>query len=175
MDKIKLHFQKNFAIYTVFIVCLVVIAITLFVTQDNNQEDKIEEVDTSMFKVLTLKQTLELFDDKNPKLLVIGYKTCSATIKYTSYLQIAQAKFGFQTYYLDLSTIDETQRDDYNKLVEKLDFEYNYNGTIDKFSKFIGDTPMTIVIKNKKQEAGYIGSMNDTTLGTIVKQYGIAS
>lgn len=174
MDKIKLHFQKNFAIYAVLLVCLVIIAIALLVTQDNKQE-KIEEVDTSMFRVLTLKQTLELFDDKSPKLLVIGHKTCSATVKYASYLQIAQAKFGFQTYYLDLTTIDETQIDDYNKLVEKLDFEYNYNGTIDKFSKFIGDTPMTIVIKNKKQEAGYIGSMNDSTLGTIVKQYGITS
>lgn len=174
MDKIKLHFQKNFAIYAVFIVCLVVIAITLFITKEQKTEE-IEEVDTSMFKVLTLKQTLELFDDASPKLLVIGYKTCSATIQYASYLQIAQAKYGFQTYYLDLSTIDETQRDDYNKLVEKLDFEYNYNGTIDKFSKFIGDTPMTIVIKNKKQAVGYIGGMNDTTLGTIVKQYGITS
>lgn len=175
MDKIKQHFQNNFAIYAVLLVCLVIIAITLFVTKNNNQEEKIEEVDTSMFKVLTLKQTLELFDDKSPKLLVIGHKTCSATIKYTSYLQIAQAKFGFQTYYLDLTTIDETQIEDYNKLVEKLDFEYNYNGAIDKFSKFIGDTPMTIVIKNKKQESGYIGSMNDSTLGTIVKQYGITS
>lgn len=175
MDKIKTHFQKNFAIYAVLLVCLVIILITLFATKNNNEVEKLEEVDTSMFNVLTLKETLKLFDDNSSKFLVISHKNCSATINYASYLKIAQAKFNYQTYYLELSSIDESQSEDYKKLVEKLDYEYNYNDTIKQFGQFIGDTPMTIIIKNKKQVWGHIGSMNTTTLETITKQYGVAS
>lgn len=103
MQKIKSHFKNNLPIYLVLVTCIIIVGISLFVTKQNNKEE-VETVDTSMFKVLTLEETLKRFEEDEPTLLVIGYKTCSATIHYTPYLQIAQAKYGYDTYYLELDS-----------------------------------------------------------------------
>lgn len=174
MKKIKSHFKNNLPIYLVLVTCIIIVGISLFVTKQNNKEE-VETVDTSMFKVLTLEETLKRFEEDEPTLLVIGYKTCSATIHYTPYLQIAQAKYGYDTYYLELDSIDESQKEEYDQLVEKLDMEYNFQGTVEKFGNFIGSTPMTVIIKNHKMVYGYIGSINDDTLGSLTKMYGIAT
>ena len=133
MEKIKKHLKNNFAIYIVLVTCIVILGIAISV----NSKPKVEKVDTSMFEVVTLDEALELFETDEPKLLVMSVPTCTATIGYTPYLQIAQAKHRYNTYYLDLTTID-TKSEDFKKLQEKLDFEYNFMGTIDKFSKFRG-------------------------------------
>ena len=46
-------------------------------------------------------------------------------------------------------------------------------GRVDKFSEFIENTPSTIIIKNKKQVFGHIGSISTDTLGTYAKLYGV--
>jgi hypothetical protein len=169
VERIKKHFIDNFAIYAVILACIVVLSVALFITN----KPKLEKVDTSMFKVVTIEKALELFESNEPKLLVMSVPTCTATINYVPYLQIAQAKYSYTTYYLDLTTID-TSREEFKKLQEKLDFEYNFYGEVDKFSKFIENTPSTIIIKNKKQVFGHIGSINTDTLGTYVKLYGVS-
>ena len=169
MEKLKKHFLDNFAIYAVILACLVVLGVAIFITH----KPKVKTVDTSMFQVVTLKETLELFETNEPKLLVMSVPTCTATISYTPYLQIAQAKYSYITYYLDLTTIDTTS-EDFKKLQEKLDFEYNFYGEVDKFSRFIENTPSTVIIKNKKQVFGHIGSINTDTLGTYAKLYGVS-
>ena len=169
MEKLKQHLLNNFAIYTVILACMVVIGVALFITS----KPKVETVDTSMFKVVTLEETLKLFETDNAKLLVMSVPTCTATISYTPYLQIAQAKGNYHTYYLDLNSID-TSSEDFKKLKEKLDLEYNFYGNIDKFSEFIENTPSTVIIKNKKQVYGHIGSINTDTLGTLTKMYGVS-
>lgn len=171
MNKIKKHFMNNLPIYSVLLVCIVIICVSVFVTH----EPEVETVDTSLFEVVTLKEALKLFEQDEPRFLVIGYKTCGATISYVPYLQISEAKLGYKTYYLELDSIDENQKDDYNKLVEKLDYEYDFLGEKDEFGKFIGSTPMTVIINKGKQVFGYIGSMNTTTLETITKLYGVAT
>lgn len=173
MKKLKKHFKQNMPIYAVVLVCIVIIGISLFITRDVAPEEVV--VDTSKFKQVNLQETLELFESDEPKLLVISLNTCSATVDYATSLTIAEAKFGYDTYYLELSEIDESQIEDYNKLVEKLDYEYNFRGQVDKFGSFIGTTPMTIIIKNKKQVFGYIGSLDVATLENITNLYGIAT
>ncbi len=170
MDKLKSHFRNNFAIYVVLLACLVVILIAKFYTR----EEPIPTVDTSMFKVLTLDDTLKLFDDDSAKLLVISVSTCSATINYTPSLQIAQAKYGYTTYYLELDDLD-SESEQFTKLMDKLDMDYNFKGNVQKFSYFIGSTPMTIIIKNKKMVFGYIGSMNTETLKALTNTYGVST
>ena len=127
-----------------------------------------------MFQVVTFKEALKLFDDKEPKILVMSVDGCTATINYVDSLKIAQAKYGYTTYYLDLNNA-EKELEDFNKFIEKLDFEYNFRGKIDKFSSFIENTPSTIIIKNKEMVYGYIGSMNEKTLHTITELYGVTN
>ena len=40
-------------------------------------------------------------------------------------------------------------------------------------SKFIENTPSTVIIKNKKQVFGHIGSISTNALETYVKLYGV--
>ncbi len=168
MEKIKKHLLDNFAVYAVLLACVIVILVAVFITS----KPKVETVDTSMFKVVTLKETLELFETPEPKLLVMSVDTCTATIGYVPYLQISQAKHGYETYYLNLNTIDTTS-EDFKTLLDKLDFEYNFRGTVGKFGQFIENTPSTVIIKNKKQVFGYIGSISTDTLGSYVELYGV--
>lgn len=170
MDKLKKHFRNNFAIYVVLLACLVILLITLFYTR----EESPATVDTSMFKVLTLEDALKLFDDDSAKLLVISVSNCSATINFVPSLQIAQAKYGYTTYYLELDNVD-SESEQFTKLMDKLDMEYNFKGNTQKFSYFIGSTPMTIIIKNKKMVSGYIGSMNTEALKALTNKYGVST
>ncbi len=169
MKKLKNHLLDNFAIYAVVLACIIVILVALKITS----QPKLKTVDTSMFKVVTLQEALELFETEEPKLLVMSVENCTATIDYVPYLQISQAKHRYNTYYLDLNSID-TSSEDFKLFQEKLDFDYNFRGTKGKFREFIENTPSTIIIKDKKQVFGYIGSISTDTLGTYIKLYGVA-
>lgn len=174
MGKIKKHLKNNLVIYLIIITCALVIGISLYVTNANKEAD-VETVDTSLFEVLTLEETLKRFDLDEPTFLVIGYKTCSATISYVPTLQIAEAKYGYKTYYLELDSIDESQIDLYNEFVAKLDMEYEFQGETAKFGTFVGSTPMTVIIKDHKMVYGRIGSINSDALAALTKMYSIAA
>lgn len=169
MDKLKTHLKNNFAIYAVLLTSIIVICIAIAV----NSTPKVETVDTSMFKVVSIKEVLNLFEQEEPVLLVMSVETCTATLDYVPYLQIAQAKGRYNTYYLDLNSID-TSSEEFKLLREKLDLEYEFYGTIGKFSDFIENTPSTVIIKNKKQVYGHIGSISTDSLGTLTKLYGVS-
>jgi hypothetical protein len=57
---------------------------------------------------------------------------------------------------------------------EKLNLEYSFYGNVDKFSAFMSNTPQTVIIKNKEQVYGHIGSISTNTLETLTKMYGVA-
>lgn len=173
MDKISAHLKKNASIYLILLVCLVAIIIALILSNQKEEEMEIAKVDTSLFKVVTLEEALNFFESDEPVFLVVGLETCSATINYVPYLKIAEAKYGFQVYYLELSSIDSSQIDTLNKFIEKLDVDYKLKDKVDKFGKFIETTPATIIIKNRKQVFGYYGSMNTSTIETIAGKYGL--
>ena len=170
MKKVISHLKNNIAIYMVLLASIVILCVALFVTKDS----KVEKVDTSMFRVINVKEALKLFKEDNANLLVISTSTCAATIKYVPSLQIAQAKDSYNTYYLELDDVDYKSKD-FQELLKKLDMEYNFNGKVAKFSEFIGSTPMNVIIKNKKMVHGYIGTMDTDTLHTITSLYGVSA
>lgn len=169
MEKLKKHFKNNFAIYAILIASIIILCIALFVTKETPGE----KVDTSMFRVVTPKEALRLFDEDKANILVISTSDCAATIKYVDSLKIAQAKYSYNTYYLNLDDVEKDMKN-YEKLLDKLDMEYNFNSKVDKFSSFMGATPMTVIIKNKKMVHGYIGTMSVDTLYTITSLYGVS-
>ena len=170
MEKIRKHLKNNFAIYIVLVTCTVILGIAISV----NSKPKVEKVDTSMFEVVTLDEALELFETDEPKLLVMSVDTCSATKGYVPYLQIAEAKRRYVTYYLDLNSID-TSSEAFKEFQAKLDMEYTLFDKVDKFSTFMESTPQTIIIKNKKMVYGHIGSMSTDTLVTLTDLYGVGT
>lgn len=170
MNKITNHIKNNFAIYAVLLTCLVITLIAIFVTS----KPKVEKatVDTSMLTVIDVKQANKLFDDISPKLLVISTTDCSVTATYVSSLKIVQAKRGYNTYFLSIDDLDLEDKE-VQELLSKLDIEYNLKGKVGKFGDFIGATPMTVIIKNKKMVHGYIGNMSTSSLETITDLYGV--
>lgn len=170
MDKIIAHIKNNASIYFVIIGCLIVLSIVLLMSNKDNS--KKEEVDTRYFKILSINETLKLFDSNEDSVLVIGKKDCPATVELGKTITIAKAKYGFTVNYLELSNLDPNSTE-YKSLIEKLDYEYTLYDKTDKFGNFLGNTPMLIIIKGRKMSYGYIGNMTLASLETILRQYGV--
>lgn len=174
MDKIKKHLKENGVIYFVVISCLLILGGTYIITKNNTQEEKVETVDTSLFKVVNLSEALKLFDDDNVKMLLIGYETCSATIDYVPTVQYVEVSRGFTAYYLDLKD-NMKESEELDAFIAKLDLEYDYKGEVRTIGEFLGYTPTTLIIKNGKVVYAYIGSINTTSLNTISNKYGLGT
>ena len=170
MDKIIAHIKNNASVYFVIIGCLIVLSIVLLMSNKDNS--KKEEVDTRYFKILSINETLNLFDSNEEKILVIGKKDCPATVELGKAITVAKAKYGFTINYLELTELDPSSTE-YKSLIEKLNFEYTLYDKTDKFGNFLGNTPMLIIIKGRQMSYGYIGNMTLTSLETILRQYGV--
>ena len=170
MDKIITHFKNNAIIYLILVLCLIIIGVSLFI----KGQDTLKEVDTSLFDIVSLDKANSFFDDNDPKLLLISTKTCQATVKYQPTLTIAAAKENIKVHYLELTDIDKEDRavmEKFYKFQEKLDYPYKYRGEEKSIGQFIGSTPMTIIIKNKKVVFAYIGSMSQETTMAFIERY----
>lgn len=180
------------------VVCLIVIAIILAInttvlifknsnssnnntnTNNNNDLDNKEQTsdyDVSMMDELDLTGALKLFDEKDKTyVLYIGRPDCSACISYLPTLQEAQENLGYTTKYINLNNID-TKSDDYTKFSNKLSVKYTMTVSgeekTETFGTWMGYTPMTIIIKNGKMVDGEIGTINYSTLVSLLKNNGI--
>lgn len=170
MDKILNHFKNNAIIYLILLLCLAILIIAIFV----KEQQEPEEVDTSKFKVVTLKEAIKLFDDKDPKYLLISTHDCQATINFVPSVVIALATEQVDVYYLELTSIDtESEEDlaDFAEFQKLLDLDYTFRGETKPVGEFIGNTPMNIIIKDRKVAFAFIGSMTTETTKTLMKRY----
>ena len=171
MNKILEHFKNNILIYLIILACIIILLVVKFIPSDAEPDQP--KVDTSMFNVVTIEQTMDLFKDKEPKTILISVHNCSATENYVPTLQLAQAKLGFVSYYLELTDID-TDSEAFAEFLEELDtFEYNFQGQKGTLKTFLGNTPLTLFIKDNKIVYGYYGSMSESVISTFVKKYGV--
>ena len=170
MTKIINHIKNNAILYLIIVLCLVILAIAIFM----KAEPKKEILDTKHFKVVTLDEALKLFDDDSPKYLLISTNTCTATIGFSPTLIIAGAKAGITIHYLELNDIDKSNKEVMAKFYEfqrKLDIEYSLKDETKKLGEFIGTTPMNVIIKNKKVAFAYIGAMSQDTTYAVMTRY----
>lgn len=172
MEKILNNLKENIAIYLVIILTIVIGLIIYFINPKPEEIKK--DLDISMFHVKTVEETIKLFNSKEPVFLFIGRNSCSACAYYVPIVQITMAKQGFSVNYLELEGID-TESDSFKKLVDIMDYKYTLNDQEGTLGTFLGNTPMTVIIKNKKIVYGYIGSIEEEKLTHIVKEYGVVS
>lgn len=133
--------------------------------------------DVSMMEELDLSKALDLFNDKDKTyVLYIGRPDCSACVSYLPTLQEAQENLGYKTQYLNLNNVD-SKSDDYTKFINKLSVKYTMTVSgeeqTETFGKWMGYTPMTIIIKNGKMVDGEIGAISYSTLTSLLKNNGI--
>ena len=169
MNKLKEHLTNNLAIYLIIIATIVIFLIIKFVPHE--EETK---YDTSLFNVVDLKGANELFKDNINKVLIIGREDCNACQNFLPTLKYAMIKYSFNVSYIELDNINP-KNEGYDEFINNIDYTYTLKEKTDKFSTFLGVTPMVIIIKNNKMVYGYIGSMSEETIGAIVTQYGITN
>lgn len=168
MNKVLQHIKANIAIYLIIIATITISCIIAF----RKPETPEIEYDTSMFNVVDIEGANQLFNSNQDQLLFVGRKTCSACQDFVKSLQIAMAREHFYVSYLDIENMDTSSKD-YQDFISKLDYEYTYANKTAPFGKFMGSTPMVIIIKNNKMVFGILGSMSSDTILTIVHQYAI--
>lgn len=173
MSKLKTHLKNYGLIYLVLVLCLAVIGITLIVSKVNKEND-VDYVDTSMFNVVSISDVNKMFETDEPTYLVIGLNTCSATISYGKTLQIAEAMYGFTVNYLELADVDTTTSD-FTEFMSNLDVDATMQDEEGTLAEFLGNTPMTLIIKNKKVVYSFIGSLSDSVVETLVTKYDLSS
>lgn len=102
------------------------------------------EYDVSMFKQIDVDGLKEAFDSEEAKVVYLGRATCGYCVQFLPVLQKAQDEFGYQTLYIDITTIDE----DGAKEIQGMDsfLEENY-----------GTTPLVIIVKDGKLVKGHVG------------------
>lgn len=172
MNKVLTHLKNNFVIYLVLIACLIVALIAFFYTSKREQVVT-DKLDSSMYTPVDIAGIDFLFSDPEPKLLLISSDSCTATMEYSKTLNYEMLRYDYKVYYLNLDNID-MESEEYKNFIKKLDLDYDQKGEKGKFYEFMGLTPMTVIIKNKKMVYGYIGKMSGNSLSAITERYGVS-
>lgn len=171
MEKIKNNIQNNAAIYLLIIAVIIIFLIIKFV---GNKQTTNDELDTSMFNVVTTENVDKIFNSQKAEILVIGSRECSATKAFEPIMQLSSAKEQYTINYMEL--LDEEQNSNsYKAFIEKLDIPYNIDDEEKKLKDYMGATPMIIVIKNKKVVYGMVGSISEASLTQLAYTYGVSN
>ena len=114
---------------------------TLTYIKDDHKEIKTQEkevkYDVSMFTSIDADKFIDLYKGEDKSLIYLGRSTCGYCIKFLPYLQKAQKEYGYKTYYLDITTVNDKNTEKIQELDEFLKDNYGY-------------TPMVLVVKDGK-------------------------
>jgi predicted bacteriocin transport accessory protein len=117
-------------------------------TATEEETTSTEDYDVSMFTKVTADTLKDAVSSSTPKIVYIGRSTCGYCVKFLPALQQGQEDYGYETLYLDITTVTTT--DQKNTILE-LDNE-------DKFlEENFGGTPMVLLMQD--------GEIVDTWLG----------
>ena len=127
---------------------LVVITTNGSVKKEETKTDDTEEnteCDVSMFTSIDADGVVDAFKSSEMKVIYMGRSTCGYCVQFLPNLQKAQEEYGYETLYLDISTVDS---DGQSKIVDldKDFFEENY-----------GATPTVLLVKDNKIVDSHVG------------------
>lgn len=166
--------QKNKIIY--ILIALIVVISIVFLTFNKLEKEEENNIDTSMFNVVTTKDVNRMINNNETKMIIIGSRTCSATQEFISSMQISQAKGSYKINYLELKDEDRNSSS-YKKFLKYLEEPFNGITEDNKehtIKEYMGTTPMILIIKNKKVVYGNVGTMLSDQLTQVAYTYGVA-
>lgn len=105
-------------------------------TTEEKQEEE-TEYDVSMFTKIDTDKFIDLYNKDEKSLIYLGRSTCGYCVKFLPNLQKAQKEYGYKTYYLDITTVNDKGVKKIQKLDSFLKDNYGY-------------TPMVLVVKDGK-------------------------
>ena len=129
---------------TLVILSLISISISLITLYKVNHKETNSVVneektdyDVSMFESIDTDKFVKLFKGNKKSLIYLGRSTCGYCVKFLPTLQEAQKEYGYKTYYLDITTVDNAGVEEIQGLDSFLKDNYGY-------------TPMVLVVKDGK-------------------------
>lgn len=137
---------KTIMLINILLVILALVSIgisvyTLNILKNSNvttqQKEEETEYDVSMFESITTDKFIDLYNKDEKSLIYLGRSTCGFCIKFLPNLQKAQKEYGYKTYYLDITTVNDKGMKKIQKLDKFLKENYGY-------------TPMVLVVKKGK-------------------------
>lgn len=134
-------------------------------TTPNTEEEEVTEYDVSMFESIDAEKFEKIFKSDKKSLIYLGRSTCGFCVKFLPNLQQAQEEYGYKTYYLDITTVDNKDAEKIQKLDSFLKDNYGY-------------TPMVLIVKNGKilnekvDDYDGVGYTEYETLKKFLKKHG---
>lgn len=160
---------RNIYIMLIAILCLTIISSTailsyVFVHSNDkkvaNNNPNSYEYDVSKFKEISYDEFMKLYKKDEQSLIYIGRSTCIHCVNFIPVLKQAQKDYGYKTYYLDISKINEKQMQEIKKLDSFLE-------------KNFGGTPMVIIVKDEAiLNNGWIGESDYETFSKYLEDTG---
>lgn len=129
-------------------------------SNQDTETEKTAEYDVSMFEAIDVDGLKEAFDSDEVQVIYLGRSTCGYCVQFLPVLQQAQSEFGYQTLYLDVTTVDEKGAEELKSLDSFLSENY-------------GTTPLVILVKDGKLIEGHIGYAEYDTFAKFLTDNGI--
>ncbi len=134
-------------------------------TSSESTDTENTEYDTSMFTSVTADTLGDAVSGDTAKIVYIGRSTCGYCVKFLPVLQQAQTDYGYETLYLDITTVTTTEQQD-----KILAFD-NEEGFLEEN---FGGTPMVLLMKNGKIVDTWIGYAEYATYAEWLEKNGFA-
>ena len=133
------------------------------ITSDNSEENV--DYDVSMFTSVTADTLGEAVSSDTAKIVYIGRSTCGYCVQFLPILQQAQTDYGYETLYLDITTVTTTEQQD-----KILAFDNEEEFLKENF----GGTPMVLLMKNGKIVDTWIGYAEYSEYSAWLEKNGFA-
>ena len=168
--------------YALYIIVLVlVVNMVVFININNNiskltsvnnileEQEEIPEYDVSAFKQVSYSEYEDLIASKGTHVIYIGRETCGFCAMFIPVLEEAQEKYGLTTNYLDISPVDDFEK---NSVINQT--AYDKMSTFNDFfeENFLA-TPMVVIFKDGKYVNGWVGYAEYDEFASFLADAGI--
>lgn len=128
-------------------------------------QEESTEYDVSMFTSVTADTLADAVASDTAKILYIGRSTCGYCVQFLPVLEQAQKDYGYETLYLDITTVTTTEQQD---KILAFDNEEEF------LKQNFGGTPMVLIMKDGKMIGTWIGYAEYSTYASWLEENGFA-
>ena len=136
---------------------------------ENNEQEELPEYDVSKFEEVDYSGFKKAIKSKDISVVYMGRSTCGYCALFIPVMNEAQEKYGFKTYYLDVTRVFNFET---NSVVDQKAFD-EITGMNDFFKENFLATPMVAIFKNGKYVDGTIGYQELETYSSFLEKNGI--
>lgn len=133
---------------------------------EGGSEDEIPEYDASKYTEVDYKGLKNVMKEDGTHVIYFGRETCSFCAMFIPVMNEAQEKYGFKTYYFDVTRVWNYNT---NTVVDQTAYE-ELTGINDFFEENFLATPMVVIYKDGKYVDGTMGYQEIDTYSAFLEK-----